>query len=308
MSSADEFDLIAALSRVHAGARTPELEVGIGDDAAVLALGDRLVWTVDAQVDHVHFERGWLSPEDMGFRAHAAATSDVYAMGANPIASLASYVLPRDDGAIAEAIARGSRASADRHGAHVIGGNLSSGSELSITTTVLGRCESPRLRSGARAGDGLYVAGPLGHAALGFRALRDGLRDPRFDPFVACWRRPLLPIDVRAAVVHASAAIDVSDGLAQDLGHLLAASGLGAELEAAALHDDDLARACHETPYAWLDLVLHGGEDYALVCASPSPLPGFRRMGTCTEDRGLRLRSTAGHLAVVAPQGHAHRL
>lgn len=307
MSARGEFDLIAALQRVHLDAHPPGVEVGIGDDAAVLALGDRLVWTVDAQVDHVHFERGWLDAEDIGFRAHAAATSDVYAMGASPIASLASYVLPRDAGDLAEAIAQGTRRSAERHGAHVVGGNLSSGTELSITTTVLGRCQRPLLRSGARPGDGLYVAGPLGHATLGFHALRDELRDARFEPFVARWRRPLLPLEALPSLAGAHAAIDVSDGLAQDVGHLLAASGVGAELEAGSLHDDELARASHGTPYAWLDLVLHGGEDYALVCASPSPLEGFRRVGTCTEAPGLRLRSSSGHVAVVAPQGHAHR-
>jgi thiamine-monophosphate kinase len=307
MSARDEFALIAALQRVHMGTTPPGVEVGIGDDAAVLALGDRLVWTVDAQVDHVHFERGWLDAGDIGFRAHAAATSDIYAMGASPVASLASYVLPHDAGALAEAIAEGSRRSADRHGAHVVGGNLSSGTELSITTTVLGRCQRPILRSGARPGDGLYVAGPLGHAALGFRVLRDDLRDARFDPFVARWRRPLLPITTVHVLTNAHAAIDVSDGLAQDLGHLLTASGVGAELEASSLHDDELVRASHGTPYAWLDLVLHGGEDYAVVCASPSPLGGFTRIGTCTEALGLRLRGSSGHVSVVAPQGHAHR-
>jgi thiamine-monophosphate kinase len=306
MSTRGEFELIAALLRVHEGAESPHVEVGIGDDAAVLAIGGRVVWTVDAQVDHVHFERGWLEVEDIGFRAHAAATSDVYAMGASPVASLASYVLPSDAGNIAEAIARGTRLSADRHGAHVVGGNLSAGTELSITTAVLGRCERPVLRSGARAGDGIYVAGALGHAALGFRALRDHLTDPRFEPFVARWRRPSLPVETLLAVTTAHAAIDVSDGLAQDLGHLLTSSHVGAVLEATALHDDDLARASHDTPYAWLDLALHGGEDYALVCASATPLPGFRRIGTCTEDEGLHLRSSAGHLAVVTPHGHAH--
>lgn len=307
MSTGNEFDLIEAIRKVHGDERIPGVDVAIGDDAAVLALGDRLVWTVDAQVDHVHFERSWLTEEDIGFRAHAAATSDVYAMGAMPVGSLASYVLPSDGSTLAEAIARGMRASAERHGAPVIGGNLSSGNELGVTTTVLGRCAVPVLRSGARVGDGVYVAGALGHAALGFRALRDGLVDARFDAFVVRWRRPLLPVDVAPAIASASAAIDVSDGLAQDLGHLMAASGVGVELEAAALHDDDLAGASHETPYAWLDLVLHGGEDYAVVCTSAKPLPGLRRIGTCTEAPGLRLRSSRGHVSSVAPLGHAHR-
>lgn len=307
MSARGEFEVVAALLRVHEGARPAEVELGIGDDAAVIAPSGRLVWTVDAQVDHVHFERGWLDAEDIGFRAHAAATSDVYAMGAHPIAALASYVVPPGSAGLAEAIARGSRASADRHGAQVVGGNLSAGGELSITTTVVGRCETPLRRSGARAGDGLYVAGTLGHAALGLRALRDSLPLARFSPFVSAWRRPLLPVTCLRTIGQAHAAIDVSDGLAQDLSHLLVASSIGAELDESALHDEVLARASDETPFAWLDLVLHGGEDYAIVCASPTPLEGFRHIGECTTTPGLRLRRTSGCVEVVPARGHEHR-
>ena len=306
MSVSAEFDLIARLDAIHAGALPAEVEVGIGDDAAVLSLVDRTVWTVDSQVDHVHFERGWLNAEDIGFRAHAAATSDVYAMGATPVASLASYILSSGDGQVAEALARGARASAAVHGAPTVGGNVSRGAELSVTTTVIGTTRAPVLRSGAKPGDLVLVAGTLGHAALGFHALRDGLDAVRFAAFIDAWRRPSLAVSAARELAHAHAAIDVSDGLAQDLGHLLTASGTGATLDASALVSLDLDAACREASLSALGLALHGGEDYALLCTADHELPGFRTIGVITAEAGLRVEHADGHREPIAMTGHVH--
>ena len=307
MTESAEFDLIARCAAVHEGTAGPLVEVSIGDDAAVLAMPGRTVWTVDAQVDHVHFERAWLSAEDMGFRAHAAATSDVYAMGASPVGSLASYILSPGDSAIAEDLARGARASAQLHGAPVIGGNMSRGSELSITTTVVGTVVTPVLRSGAMAGDLLLVAGLLGYASLGLRALRERLDPAQYAPFIDRWRRPRLPVSAARELAHAHAAIDVSDGLSQDLAHVLDAAQVGAILDADDLVDTDFARACADAGVSPLDLVLHGGEDYALIATAPRELASFRRFGIVTAERGLRIRHRNGLIEPLQPFGHVHR-
>lgn len=306
MSSLGEFELIARLQAIHAASPSASVEVGIGDDAAVLTLGAHAVWTVDVQVDHVHFERGWLSPEDIGFRAHAAATSDIYAMRARPVAALVSYVLPEGDADVAEDLARGARASASVHGAPIVGGNLSRGTELSLTTTVLGTSVRPLLRRGARAGDGLYASGPVGHAALGLRALAASrMEDERFAPFVARWRRPRL--STAAGLDAASACIDVSDGLARDLGHLLEGTALGAELHEVALVDEPLRAAATALGEDPLSLALGGGEDYVLLCTSPVALAGSLRIGTIVEGSGIVRVAADGARHTVEPRGHVHR-
>ena len=307
METISEFELLATLAALHAGAAHPCVELAIGDDAAVLALEGRVVWTVDTQVDHVHFERGWLSAEDIGFRAHAAATSDVYAMGGRPTASLVGYILPPDSGGTAEGLARGARDSAGHHGAPTVGGNLSAGRELSITTTVLGTCDAPKRRSGAQVGDGIYVAGKLGHAAVGLHALANGLAAASAERFVAAWRRPMLPVVEARALGQACAAIDVSDGVCADLGHILSASGVGARLEAKALVDDALARAARDLDLDALALALRGGEDYAILATSSAALPGFRRIGTIVDGALLELVDPRGRTSALDFSGHAHR-
>jgi len=306
MSATNEFELIASLAAIHAAGPRAAVEVGIGDDAAVLVLPDHTVWTVDAQVEHVHFERAWLSAEDIGFRAHAAAASDVYAMRARPVAALVNYVLPTDDGALAEALAIGARMSASVHGAPIVGGNVSRGAELAITTTVLGTTKAPMLRRGARANDGLYVSGPLGHAALGLEALARGRHEPRFDDYVARWRRPRLCTG--ASLEHASAGLDVSDGLTQDLAHLLEGTRLGAQLDATALVDDAFRHAAEVLGLDPLALALGGGEDYVLLCASALPVEGFVRIGTVTQTPGFTLVDRDGAPRALQTSGHVHRL
>ena len=236
----------------------------IGDDAAVIA--PDLVWTVDAQVEGTHFKLDWLSWKDIGWRSFMAAASDLAAMGAEPIAALSSLVLATSvtDGEL-ELLAAGQQEAAKALGMAVIGGNLSRGRETSVTTTCLGRAAKPIHRGGARAGDRLWLAGDVGAAARGLRVLaaEGNVHDAASD--VAAWRRPRARIEEgRRMVGLATAAIDISDGLAGDLGHLAHASGVRMHL------DEDFA-----------DEALYGGEDYALVATSPSDveLPMFRLVG-----------------------------
>jgi thiamine-monophosphate kinase len=268
-----EFDRIVELQRLF-GPTSAAVQLGIGDDAALLHPHTKpWVLSVDAAVESVHFERSFASWSELGMRAFSAAVSDLAAMASTPVAALSSLIAPSDFPADAfrelnSGIARGAAA----YGCPVIGGNLSAGRELSITTTVIGSLPArPLLRSGAQPGDHIYVTGPLGSAALGLLLLQRGAaeRGPRF---VEAWRRPEARLREGQTIAgHATAAIDVSDGALQDLGHICAASQLGAQLEAARLPFapgfETLARELGADPLA---LALLGGEDYELIYTWPA--------------------------------------
>lgn len=295
-----EVERIARLREILA-ATAPGVIEGIGDDAAVLAPpGGALVWTIDQQNEGVHFRLDLLSIEDLGWRATMAAASDVAAMGARPWCALASVALPRAaSDADLEALARGQAAAAHVLGAPIVGGNLSRADTWSVTTTLLGVAPRPVRRAGAKPGDGVWVAGPLGLAGAGLAALVEG-RAPSAAAARA-WRRPVARIaDGLAMAGLATAAIDVSDGLARDLAALVQAGGVAAVLDGDALDEfvskeDGATRA----------LVLAGGEDYALVCSSPGPIAGFVRVGTIVAGQGLRVRDVTGEHP-LDPTGFDH--
>jgi thiamine-monophosphate kinase len=272
-----EFSAIPRLETLFRQANA-QVELGIGDDAAVLKSPGRCVWTVDSAVEHVHFERAWLSLADVGYRSFQAATSDVCAMGGTPFAALSSVIFPASfaQSELAQ-LARGQRAAARELGCAVVGGNLARGAELSVTTTVLGKvARRPLLRSGARVGDELWLCGELGLAAAGLRLLQAGVRrasNAAERRALDAFRRPkaqLAPGLELSRVAHA--AIDISDGLAGDARHIAKASGVEVEIDLDALAAT-LSPALHALATRFggsaLDLALYGGEDYALVAAGP---------------------------------------
>lgn len=296
----DEFDRIRALTQRFA-AESDAVQLGIGDDAAVLrSLPQPLVLSVDAAVQGVHFDPAFASYREIGARAFTAAVSDLGAMGSTPVAALCALIAPASLArADFDALNLGLAEAAARYACPVIGGNLSSGEALSITTTVVGKLEGPGLyRAGARPGDRVYVTGPLGSAALGLRLLQLGAA-ARGPGFVQAFRAPEARIaQGRALAGSASSAIDISDGALQDLGHICEASQLGAELEAARLPlapgMRELAQALGEDP---LRLALQGGEDYELIYTLPEgaedPCAGTR-IGRMLEQPGP-VRVLDGH-------------
>jgi thiamine-monophosphate kinase len=230
-----EDELVGLLAQV-AGA-SPELLVGIGDDAAVLDGG--LVVCVDALVDGVHFRSEALAARDIGLRAAAANLSDLAAMGARPLALLAAIGLP--DGYVGvQELAAGIAG----HGVPLAGGDLTRAPVLTVAVTALGRAARPVLRSGGQPGDRLVVSGPLGgQAASGYT----------------------LPVTPRLAegaelALVAHAMIDLSDGIASDVRRLASASGTGAVVNLALLP---------RAPDATLEQAAAGGEDYELLAAVP---------------------------------------
>jgi thiamine-monophosphate kinase len=291
--------------------------LGPGDDCAIVQAGaERLLLTVDALVEGVHFRAGWLTPRQLGRKAFLVNASDIAAMGGAPRWCVVNLAAPRHTPvANLAAISRGVAEAARENGASLVGGNLSRGARLAVDVTLVGAApRRPLRRSGARPGDLLYVTGQLGEAALGLRALQHDRRAR--GPAVQRFRQP--PSRWRAGVwlAHSGAAtamIDISDGLAQDLGHLCAASRIGARIVLDRLPCSPRVRR------RGLSLALGGGEDYELLCAVPAPhrrrverlaarfgFP-FTGIGECRPAReGLRAVAAQGRAVALTGAGFDH--
>lgn len=312
----DEFAKIEWLKARFALPEEPDsVRLGIGDDAALVDFGDgSTIVTVDTHVEGVHFRPEWIGWADVGRRAMIAAVSDVFAMGGRPSASVVAMTLPdalNDEGfrALADGIADAARAT----GARVVGGNLSGGSGVSITTTAFGSpIRSAITRGGASPGDAVYVTGTLGASALGLAILESGRSDvPGARRFVGRWRRPPMNgAHVEGLAAVASAAIDVSDGCIQDLGHLCTASHVRGVLHAHALPTDDgHADACAALDLDPLALALGGGEDYELLFTAPPSTEASAfatQIGVIEAGTGVEVRDAAGRAVSVSASGFRH--
>src|SRR5579871_1565891 len=275
---AAEDDLIAAITAVLPAAAPGLVDVGIGDDAAVLPGG--LLLAADMLVDGVHFDASIRTAEWIGARAAAANLSDIAAMGGEPICLTASLGIPDGFPDVA-GLARG----IGRHGVPLAGGDLSRAPVLVVSLAVLGRAERPLLRSTARAGDRLAVTGPLGAQAAGGYAAD-------VEPRLAEGRR-------LAGV--ATAMIDLSDGIATDAARLAAASGLRARV-----YLERLPLA----PGAGIEQAATGGEDFELLAALPPDVPvpaGLTEVGTLLQGEGIELLDGAGRPVGLTGWDHFRR-
>jgi thiamine-monophosphate kinase len=264
-----EAQLLEAIRKVLSGTG-PEVRVGVGDDAAVVASGSgEMVLTTDSLVEGTHFRRPQTTARDLGAKAIVVNLSDLAAMAAGPRYALCALALSdRVDAAWVMELFGGMREACDEHAVWLVGGNLTRGSDLSVTVTVVGEVAPGRaiLRSGAMSGDRIVVTGTLGGAAAGRRIVEGsdhrGLEPSERDA-VTRFMRPTARIGEAGILARsASAMIDVSDGLTSDLARLCAASGLGAriELDAIPIH------AAAALPDA-----LGGGEDYELLATLADP-------------------------------------
>ena len=287
----------------------PEVWVGPGDDAAVLEGG--WVVTTDVAIEDVHFRRAWLSDREIGYRAGAAALSDIAAMAAMPVGVLVSIAAPRGGAVDMEAVQGGVREIAGELGAGVLGGDVSrSPGPLVVDVVALGRTAWPVLRDGAEPEDDVWVTGTLGASAAAVRAWQAGgepgaaLREAFARP------RPRVR-EARCLVEHevVDALIDISDGLAGDAAHVAAASGVRITLEAARIPVSEAARAALGREEA-LELALHGGDDYELCFVTD---PGAVDVAYFRERYGLVLtrvgRVEAGEgVWLERPDGSVERL
>jgi len=275
LSEVGEFGLLRRLGLLEASP-PPGPVVGPGDDTAALPLeGGFLLCTADALVEGVHFRRGWGRPEDLGFKTLAVNVSDVAAMGGTPWAfTLTLSAPPALPVAWIEGLYRGLREACRTFGCQMVGGDTTSARDVTLSLALLGRTDRPVLRRGARPGDDVYVSGAPGESAAGLALLRCG-RSGRFPELVRRHLRPEPRLELGRSLGETGAAtamIDVSDGLLQDLGHLLRASRVGAELWVERIPlTTRLQQAARELGHGVLDWVLAGGEDYELLFTCPPP-------------------------------------
>ncbi|HTU74384.1 MAG TPA: thiamine-phosphate kinase [Trebonia sp.] len=319
LASVGEFGLIAAMA-----AKFPPVSlatVGIGDDSAVLATPTgNVVAAVDFLLEGRHFRRDWSAAYDVGVKAAARSLADIAAMGAVPVALLVALALPESlpaDWALD--FASGLAAECDRAGAGVVGGDTAEAGSVIVSVTALGSLPAGVAavrRGGARPGDVVAVAGPLGPSAAGLALLAAGLTG--HPGLVAAHLRPRPPYaaGLAAARCGATAMIDTSDGLLADLGHVADASGVAIDLARSRLEmDDQLAAAAIDisavtdpppVPAALaLSWVLAGGEDHSLVATFPAAarLPaGWRVIGTVGAGSGV----TVDGAGQAGPGGWQH--
>lgn len=277
----------AVIDRLVRGRVQPGVVLlGPGDDAAVVSAGDgRTLVSTDMLVAGRHFRLDWSTPRDVGRKAIAQNAADIEAMGGRATAFVVGFGAPADTPtADADAVVDGMWDEAARVGAGIVGGDLVSSPLWVLSVAVLGDLNgrAPVLRSGAKPGAVLAVAGELGRSAAGYSLWDKGIGG--FDELRARHLVPEPPYGQGAVAADAGALamIDVSDGLVADLRHVADASGVGIELSTAALAPDHdalsaAAAAVGDDPWSW---VLGGGEDHALVACFAGPAPsGWRVIG-----------------------------
>lgn len=319
MSSGNEFDLIARYFTRSA----PAGMLGVGDDCALLpvAQGRELAISTDMLIEGRHFLPG-VDPRSLGHKALAVNLSDLAAMGARPLACLLALSVPAVDHAWLEGFSAGFHALSDTHGCPLVGGDTTRSLDgIIITVTVLGDVEPAAAlrRSNARAGDDIWLSGTLGAAWLALQLLQKQLPadDARLQASRQAMDFPMPQIALGCGLAGlAHAAIDVSDGLLQDLGHVLQASQCGAELWLEALPAHDALHGLDETVRR--QAMLAGGDVYELCFTAGSTgreaimalgkTLGLKlsRIGRIVPDAGLRLFDAQGNEVSSDSQGFDH--
>ena len=269
----NEFEIIRRISALLPPA-PPEVLVPLGDDCAVLKIGDRMwVAASDMLVSGHHF-KDWATPQDVGYKAVAVNASDVAAMGGTPRFILASAGAP--DAQTAHRCFEGVIEACERFGVYPLGGDTTRADALTVDVAILGELAAhPVLRSSASPGDFLAVTGELGASAAGLLALERGMTGPE-RLIDRCLRpTPRLEAGRAAARLGVGAMIDLSDGLASDVRHVCDQSGVGCivDLDLLPIKDDtrELAKSLGRDPEV---LATTGGEDYELLICAPGPVLG----------------------------------
>jgi thiamine-monophosphate kinase len=302
-----------ALFRQVLKRRNPEIVRAIGDDAALYR--DGLVVTTDAYLEDVHFDRSYLDLSAIGARAVCGTLSDIAAMCARPTGVFISLMLPTGTSrAELRELYSGIDAVCSQYKTEVAGGDIIAAPKLGLALTALGRARRARLRSGARAGDHVYVTGDLALAETGRLVLKNGLDARGYGPAIA---RHVLPWprirEARRLARHIGGLIDTSDGLSTDAGHLATESRVKVIIDYAALPvTPSTVRLCASRGQAVEQFVLSSGEDYELLFTSRNPdLPGrilgtrLTRIGRVEAGRGVWLQR-AGRCVRLRPTGYDH--
>jgi thiamine-monophosphate kinase len=242
------------------------IEVGIGDDAAVISPSNsKLVATVDMAIEDVHFRRAWSTPFQIGAKLTTANLADIFAMGAKPRYLLVAAAITETNNLdVVTELANGIRSVADKFEVEVIGGDLSKSEKISLSITALGELsKNPILRSGAKVGDLVYVSALPGLSAAGLAILGRGLDRPRY--VVEAHLNPKLTAP-NALIAVATSMCDISDGVATDGSNIAKASEVNIELSKQLISDtagfSDLKELADELSEDVFDWILSGGEDH----------------------------------------------
>jgi thiamine-monophosphate kinase len=305
MGGGAEFDLVRRMLAVWG-----DLAQGVGSDAAVLeeVPHARTVVSVDSSVEGVHFRREWMSPTEIGYRATAAALSDLAAAGARPTGVMLALGIPPHWLAALEELAQGiaDAVGSAGNGARIIGGDTTRATELTLGVTVIGNAARPLARVGATPGNLLVLTGDIGRSRRALQAFGSGAQPEPRDRVRFVHPEPRLGEGAWLAEHGATAAIDISDGLASELAHLAAASAVGFRVDLSAIP------VC-----AGIDPLeaLQSGEEYELLATVPPDFPltlfgeSFSTPLTvigsvCEQGEGVRVE--AGGQSIDLPAGHNH--
>ena len=289
-----ESEVIALLAQVFASGN-PNLEVGIGDDAAVIRTSNRTVITTDMAVEGVHFRLEWSSPFEIGRKITAANLADVFSMGAKPTFLVVAVSLTgNEDLEWIRNLAKGIAFEANLVGAAVVGGDLAKGATVTIAITALGDVVDPILRSGAQVGDQVYLSNLPGWSRAGLAILEKGLafESESAKRAVAAFRAPTLNYAYAANLAKATAMSDVSDCLVTQAEQMAVASNIKFEVDLKLFEEAtdfaELRALSKEIGISISDLVLGGGEDHVFM-ATGQDLPGLL-IGQVSAGSGLTLR------------------
>lgn len=279
MSSSGEFGFIDYINAVFP---VPDGTVGIGDDCAVLPAGEgELLFSTDLLMEGVHFLRSESSPEDVGWKAAAVNLSDIAAMGGKPVATFLSIALPKDaQGEWAERFIEGYRQISSQYDVPLLGGDTTSSlRDIAVNVGILGRCQSGKrlMRSEAKVGETIYVTGPLGDSAAGLQAVLKGIRRSEdVKTLIERHKRPLPRVDAGVILIQSGkvgAMMDISDGIASDIRHIMKASKVGAVIALDRLPlSSELISVCAEQGWDRYWLSTSGGEDFELIFTGPDGL------------------------------------
>ncbi len=319
-SAPGEFELIEKYFS-RSNARFENVVQGIGDDSAVVGIpqGKQLVISTDTLLENVHFSSAD-APKDIGYKSLAVSLSDLAAMGAQPEFATLNLSIPKVDDRWLKQFSGGFFEIADQFNVALIGGDTVNG-PLAVTVTAFGSVDEGAgvLRSGARPGDGIYVTGTLGDAALGLLLANGGLDVSAENSRYLLHRlnRPYPRVDVALSLCkHATSAIDISDGLVADLTHITEQSGVGAEIELECVPISNAYRLVLGK-VGW-DHALSGGDDYELCVTVPENseahiaklkwVEGVKltRVGTITEQSSLVIRDSRQEIYHPEHSGYSH--
>lgn len=284
-----EAELLAQIQAIFQRPRKSDLLVPNGDDGAVFAASSKVIACADVAVEGVHFDLSWSSYLEVGRKITAANLADICAMGGWPEFLVVTVTLAKRHLTGVIELAKGIATEADLVGAQVIGGDISSGDQLTISITALGQTDKPILRSGAKVGDRVLVSHLPGLSAAGLDILRLDLavESELKDRAIAQHKSPTIDYGrYREAYSELNSAIDVSDGLIIDAGHIAASSGVRIEIDSNILKTSELKELDQDKYLSW---VLAGGEDHVLLGTAARAIPGFIEIGKVVAGSGVGL-------------------